>query len=262
MNLNPWHIIRVPKDVSKSELKKEYQRLAKIFHPDKPKGNRKKFLVLNWAYREIKKSISAREASFTSLKTKSKDFELPEDPEVANFANKNFDVNKFNKFFDKWYQPQIKKKKVEPPPENVQFPKVIDGNVSQAYDTFVQQNVPQDENRLSALPVANLTSQINQLELGVTEIKDYTNYAGSLKMTDYAKAYTPQHIPTIEEKTINLNNTKSQRSSKITVSAEEQEKFNNNRMQVEIDRNNKAQTQRMLDQQSLERFNQMRFQLR
>ena len=115
---------------------------------------------------------------------------------------------------------------------------------------------------MSSLPVANLTSQINQLELGVTEIEDYTNYTGSLKMTDYAKAYTPQHIPKIEEKVINLKNTTSQRSSKITISAEEQEKFNNNRMQIEIERNNRAQTQKMLDQQSLDRFNQMRFQLR
>lgn len=259
-NIDPWDIIRVPKNTTKEELKAEYKRLAKIFHPDKPKGNRKKFLVLNWAYREIKKYIASKNASFNSLKASSENFDLPTDSNISNFANKNFDIKKFNKLFDKWHQPIIKKKKNEPPPENVNFPEVINGNVANAYDTFVKDQPI--ENRLSSQPTANITSQLNQLELGVTEINDYTNYSGDLKMTDYGRAYKPQYIPKIEEKTINLKNTKNQRSSKITVTAEEQEKFNTNRMQIEIERNNRLQTQKNIDQQAAERFNQMRFQLR
>ena len=136
--LDPWDIIRVPKTTSKENLKKVYKQLAKRFHPDKPTGDKKKFMILNWSYREIKAYIASRDSSFDTLKAASKNAvekssDVPFDQSVADFAKKDFNIDKFNQMFEKFHVSDYKPKKIEPPPEDVEFPEVINGDVNTAY---------------------------------------------------------------------------------------------------------------------------------
>jgi curved DNA-binding protein CbpA len=264
--IDPWDIIRVPKTVTKVELKQEYKRLAKIFHPDKPKGYRKKFQILNWSYREIKKYILSRDSSFNSLKKGSQQSakeaaKVEASPAIAKMATQDFDIKKFNQLFDQWHVPQVKKRVNKPPPEKANFPKVVNGNITGAYDAYIQEVVPEEQrvNRLEQFPSAkSQQTALAQQQLGVTEIDDYTDYTNNgLMMTDYHKAFEPQYLPTIEEEPINMNATKHQRSQKITVDPEEHARFNEHRMMIDQERNQRHHTQQRLDEEAAERFNRM-----
>ncbi len=48
-------ILRIVSRASTSDIKRQYQKLSKEYHPDMPNGDNKKFLELNEAYKLIQK---------------------------------------------------------------------------------------------------------------------------------------------------------------------------------------------------------------
>lgn len=258
--LDPWDIIRVSKSASKQDLKKVYKKLAKRYHPDKPEGNKKKFMVLNWAYREIKAFIESREASFDTMKENSQKSDLPFNPNISNFANKEFDINKFNQLYDKFHVPQIKAKKIKPPPDKVDFPKVINGDINSAYDNFVDEKAaPITNNAIELLPSASMErTNLDSKTLGITEIDDCTNYSNpSMLMTDYEKAYQLRRQSTITERSTDLNEAKSIRMKPLNLSKEEQNIIEQRNQNIINKKQERQQVQAELDIQAVERFNQM-----
>ena len=256
--LDPWDIIRVPKTVSKAELKKSYRKLAKHYHPDKPSGNKKKFMVLNWAYREIKTFITSREASFDTLKENTKNKEIPFDTNISDFANKNFNINEFNELFDKFYVPQIKTKEIRPP-EDVQFPQIVNGDINSAYNNFMEEKAPQVINRLELLPSATVEqTTLGAKTLGITEMDDCTDYSKpNMLMTDYEKAYELRRESVIDDQFIDLIDAKNQREQPLNLSQEEQQRIEQRQQMQQQKKVDRLQMQQQLDSQAVERFNQM-----
>jgi len=48
-----WKILQLEPPKSKSEIKKQYYKLALVFHPDKPTGNHNLFTQLNSSYNTL-----------------------------------------------------------------------------------------------------------------------------------------------------------------------------------------------------------------
>ena len=53
MSKDYYNILGVEKSASKEEIKKAFRKLAHQHHPDKNKGDDKKFKELNEAYRKV-----------------------------------------------------------------------------------------------------------------------------------------------------------------------------------------------------------------
>jgi hypothetical protein len=51
---NPFHVLGVTDDMSLDEIKRVYHQLCLIYHPDRPTGNKEKFLEIQEAWEQIK----------------------------------------------------------------------------------------------------------------------------------------------------------------------------------------------------------------
>ena len=51
---NPFHVLGVTDDMSLAEIKRVYHQLCLIYHPDRPTGNKEKFLEIQEAWEQIR----------------------------------------------------------------------------------------------------------------------------------------------------------------------------------------------------------------
>jgi curved DNA-binding protein CbpA len=58
---DPYRALGVARGASDADIKKAHRRLAKRFHPDAPKGDAKRFLVIQEAYRVLSDGLLRRE---------------------------------------------------------------------------------------------------------------------------------------------------------------------------------------------------------
>lgn len=58
---DPYRALGVARGASDADIKKAHRRLAKRFHPDAPKGDAKRFLVIQEAYRVLSDELLRRE---------------------------------------------------------------------------------------------------------------------------------------------------------------------------------------------------------
>ena len=58
---DPYRALGVPRGANDADIKKAHRRLAKRFHPDAPKGDAKRFLVIQEAYRVLSDPLLRRE---------------------------------------------------------------------------------------------------------------------------------------------------------------------------------------------------------
>lgn len=56
---NPYEVLGVSRDASEEEIKTQYRRLSKKYHPDNPTGDSEKFDELQKAYEAIKSGVFA-----------------------------------------------------------------------------------------------------------------------------------------------------------------------------------------------------------
>jgi len=51
---NPFHVLGVTEEMSLDEIKRVYRQLCLIYHPDRPTGNKEKFLEIQEAWEQIR----------------------------------------------------------------------------------------------------------------------------------------------------------------------------------------------------------------
>lgn len=73
MSKDYYHILGVPRDSSKEEIKRAYFILANQYHPDKPNGSEKRFKEINEAYRILSYADSRAKHDEESKNNKSDD---------------------------------------------------------------------------------------------------------------------------------------------------------------------------------------------
>jgi hypothetical protein len=195
-----YRFLRIPRHITRQELKRVYTRHALKYHPDKPTGNPVKFRALNAAYREVKEDLRVRDdTSFHALKTRSTQaadaFFPAENPHTFTKQGR-FDQQAFTTYFDERYQDPVAP--TELPPEPPPMPTHISGDVSEAYDHFVTEHAPAapPTNALAAPRSNDDPGHQDCYRLGVTKVADHTDHSKpQLLMTDYRKAYTLEAPP-------------------------------------------------------------------
>ena len=104
-DINPYKILDVSKTASINEIKTAYKRKAKIYHPDRPNGNKEQFQLITMAFmlliEKYKKTMEDKQ--FTTLKEESRK-EL-ENQKNNSRRNVNMKGDRFNnKLFNKIYE--------------------------------------------------------------------------------------------------------------------------------------------------------------
>ena len=93
-------------EFSMDELKSAYRKLARVYHPDRPSGNAKKFQVITKAYMALMEDVKKKTAQPQKNPNQLRD-QAREDIENSTYSGKQniklkgrFDANLFNKIYD------------------------------------------------------------------------------------------------------------------------------------------------------------------
>ena len=211
---NPWEILGLEQDdLETSNIKKAYKKMALKFHPDKagPKYE-SKFQLITQAYIYLlKKSEEYNELDIKIKKPVEKmDYEDNINEKVENiYIDKdNFNVNNFNKIFDKYKIPssfdqgysnlfnqEIKKEKESD--DNAIFGKKFNNDVFNSHFNEIKnkKNVNQSVIRYDE-PMAMESALNSNLEsLGIESVEDFGSMNNnSLSYTDYKKAHIDENL--------------------------------------------------------------------
>tara|TARA_B110000971_G_scaffold12194_1_gene11450 strand:+ start:98 stop:886 length:789 start_codon:yes stop_codon:yes gene_type:complete len=181
--LEASHILGISVNSSITELKQQFKKLAKKYHPDKG-GDEHLFSVMSTAFKILYKRIkrTTEERDFSQLKKT-----FTDDVDTKNTEHIKADdkfINKFNKHFD----------------EN----RLIDPVIDKGYDDFINEvDVVVHNDMNSKLveysePIAQCSSKtLDFCELGKSSENDYSgknDLFSKLHYMDYKKAHTTSQL--------------------------------------------------------------------
>lgn len=202
---NPYQILGLNKDCTERELKKSYKKMALKFHPDRNNGQTdNEFKIITQSYMYILKKLE--EKNYYNNKV-NKDVEYREYQDNINEQRENiyldkdnFNLNKFNKIFDKYKMPNVYDKGYgnmmntenrlsdEPNIENIfgkgfnidVFNNTFKGEKKKTTSHIIEYQEPQ---------AINLGKNMGYTELGVNEVDNYGMKNEGLGYTDYRMAH-------------------------------------------------------------------------
>ena len=203
---NPYQVLGVDEGCSEKQLKKKYKRLALKYHPDRNEGKTdEEFKIITQSYLYIlkKKGESSKYEKKTKRKVKYKAYEddINEQRENIHLDKDNFNLNKFNKIFDKYKMPTAfddgygsmmnkgNRLADDPNVENI-FGKSF--NLDVFNSTFKGEKRKKKSSQIVEYeePKAiNLGKNMGFSELGVDEIDNYGVKNEGLGYTDYRIAH-------------------------------------------------------------------------
>ena len=211
---NPWEILGLEQDdLETSNIKKAYKKMALKFHPDKagPKYE-SKFQLITQAYIYLlTKSEEYNDLDNKINKSVEKmDYEDNINEKVENiYIDKdNFNVNNFNKIFDKYKVPssfdngysnlfnqEIKKEKDTD--DNAIFGKKFNSDVFNSHFNNIKnkKNVNQSVIRYDEPQAMESALNSNLESLGIDNVEDFGSMNNnSLSYTDYKKAHIDENL--------------------------------------------------------------------
>ena len=203
---NPYQVLGVDEDCTERELKKKYKKLALKYHPDRNEGKTdEEFKIITQSYLYIlkKKGESSKFEKKTKREVKYKAYEddINEQRENIHLDKDNFNLNKFNKIFDKYKMPTAfddgygsmmnkgNRLADDPNVENI-FGKSF--NLDVFNSTFKGEKRKKKSSQIVEYeePKAiNLSKNMGFSELGVDEIDNYGVKNEGLGYTDYRLAH-------------------------------------------------------------------------
>ena len=203
---DPYQVLGVDEGCTEKQLKKKYKRLALKYHPDRNEGKTdEEFKIITQSYLYIlkKKGDSSKFERKTKREVKYKDYEddINEQRENIHLDKDNFNLNKFNKIFDKYKMPTAfddgygsmmnkgNRLSDDPNVENI-FGKSF--NLDVFNSTFKGEKRRKKSSQIVEYeePKAiNLGKNMGFSELGVDEIDNYGVKNEGLGYTDYRLAH-------------------------------------------------------------------------
>ena len=202
-DINPYKILDVSKTASMNEIKSAYKRKAKIYHPDRPNGNKEQFQLITMAFmlliEKYKKTMEDKQ--FTSLKDESRK-EIEKQKNIGrrnvNMKGDRFNNKLFNKIYDenKLYNPNEEgygNWMRDNEYDSDKIPKVFsnDFNLNVFNSTFNDQKVSNSQEIINySQPKALSLVRGNFEELGGGAVGDYSSTNNKMNYADYKKAHT------------------------------------------------------------------------
>jgi len=237
LKYNPFRILHLEYNATEDDVKKAYRKFSLKYHPDKPSGDAKKFMMITQAYvyllqkikemtgnkshREMQKEAQDYFEDMDKKKAERKQYESQqaggrrgeEDLDRMEIGEKNFNVDQFNKIFEKNKLPSMWDKGYggdwgddSDKEEEVVMNKKFSMDVfNSAFDEQKKKKIekkPERQIMIIEEPQPQLLNNLGFEELGQGDINDFTNdrVISDMNFTDYKMAYTKNNVLEYDDK--------------------------------------------------------------
>ena len=235
LKYNPFRILHLEYNATEDDVKKAYRKFSLKYHPDKPTGDAKKFMMITQAYvyllqkikemtgnkshREMQKEAQDYFEDMDKKKAERKQHESQrggggeEDLDRMEIGEKNFNVDQFNKIFEKNKLPSMWDKGYggdwgddSDKEEEVIMNKKFSMDVfNSAFDEQKRKKIekkPERQIMIIEEPQPQLLNNLGFEELGQGDINDFTNdrVISDMNFTDYKMAYTKNNVLEYDDK--------------------------------------------------------------
>lgn len=231
LKYNPFRILHLEYNATEDDVKKAYRKFSLKYHPDKPTGDAKKFMMITQAYvyllqkiKEMKGNKSHREMQkeaqdyFEEMDKKKAERKQhisggEEDLDRMEIGEKNFNVDQFNKIFEKNKLPSTWDKgygggwgddsdKEEEVVMNKKFSMDVFNSVFDEQKKKKIEKKPERQIMIIDEPQPQLLNNLGFEELGQGDINDFTNdrVISDMNFTDYKMAYTKNNVLEYDDK--------------------------------------------------------------
>lgn len=235
LKYNPFRILHLEYNATEDDVKKAYRKFSLKYHPDKPTGDAKKFMMITQAYvyllqkikemtgnkshSEMQKEAQNYFEDMDKKKAERKQHESQrggggeEDLDRMEIGEKNFNVDQFNQIFEKNKLPSMWDKGYgggwgddSDKEEEVVMNKKFSMDVfNSAFDEQKRKKIekkPERQIMIIEEPQPQLLNNLGFEELGQGDINDFTNdrVISDMNFTDYKMAYTKNNVLEYDDK--------------------------------------------------------------
>ena len=224
---NPFRILHLDYNATEDDVKKAYRKFSLKYHPDRPNGNARKFMMISQAYIYLMQKIKEMQgnSSHKELRENAKKYfeemeeqraikrQIDANPdETMEVGEKNFDADKFNKLFEKNRMPTNWDKgygdgwddKETNESNTVINDKFTIDLFNKTFNDVKQKKMEKMENMQVMKidgPQPQILSNLGYEELGQGDIEDFTSgVKEQMNFTDYKAAYTRANVIEYDEK--------------------------------------------------------------
>lgn len=224
---NPFRILHLDYNATEDDVKKAYRKFSLKYHPDRPNGNARKFMMISQAYIYLMQKIKEMQgnSSHKELRENAKKYfeemeeqravkrQIDANPdETMEVGEKNFDADKFNKLFEKNRMPTNWDKgygdgwddKETNESNTVINDKFTIDLFNKTFNDVKQKKMEKMENMQVMKidgPQPQILSNLGYEELGQGNIEDFTSgVKEQMNFTDYKAAYTRANVIEYDEK--------------------------------------------------------------
>lgn len=282
-NIDPYELYGFDKKakINLDELKQKYKLYAKQTHPDRNKGSKKNFQIIQKAYEKLYEDykLKQEDKQFNQLKTSSLDFlekQKGKNTQNTKFNKDNFDLNQFNKIYnenkledlnDNGYEDWINNNSYDT--EEIQRNTKLTGRGNDTFNKTFDSEVVIQNNQLQKYNDPRelfMNQQNNCSELGVDKIENYSGQGKTIKYTDYKEAHTTNRLvdPNTKFKQYrNINELEHARSNIKDFTQEELDFYEEKQKKQELYEKERIEKQNYLDQlhfKNYERLNNIMLQ--
>jgi len=225
LKYNPFRILHLEYNATEDDVKKAYRKFSLKYHPDKPTGDAKKFMMITQAYvyllQKIKEMTGNKSHSemqkdaknyFEDMDKKKAERKQhsaggEEDLDQMEIGEKNFNVDQFNKIFEKNKLPSTWDKgyggdwgddsdKEEEVVMNKKFSMDVFNSTFDEQKRKKIEKKPERQIMIIEEPQPQLLNNLGFEELGQGDINDFTD----INFTDYKMAYTKNNVLEYDDK--------------------------------------------------------------
>jgi len=230
LKYNPFRILHLEYNATEDDVKKAYRKFSLKYHPDKPSGDAKKFMMITQAYVYLLQKIKEmtgnkshmdmqKEAQnyFEEMDKNKAEKKQPrsqsgarggkEDLDQMEIGEKNFNVDQFNKIFEKNKLPSMWDKgyggdwgddsdKEEEVVMNKKFSMDVFNSIFDEQKKNKIEKKPERQIMIIEEPQPQLLNNLGFEELGQGDINDFTD----INFTDYKMAYTKNNVLEYDDK--------------------------------------------------------------